>query len=396
MTRRSTGPSSRPDRAVARRVRSDGRLDAGFALACVLLAVLALILPRRTREGFAATLRTTVLSPLVALEGRASSVRAAIIARNDVLVTRGEVAAQALRVRAVADENRTLRTVLGLSARLQDGFVAADLLPSRGAGDEFTIALATGSDAGVQPFLPVVTADGLVGMVQSVDRATSFAITWAHPDFRVSAMSVDEGAFGIVQPHLGAGAERWLLEMRGVPFRAKLEPGTLIVSSGLGATYPRGIPVGTVLGELSTPEKWARTYLVKPSVLPEAIGPVLVLLSSRTQRGVNGVWTTVNAADSAARAVAAAGDSLAKAAALDELAARRAALDAAADTLADSTLALVAAGRGTAADSARADSVRLRLRADSVARARTRPDTTKPRVVVPPPAPRTGPPPTSR
>jgi rod shape-determining protein MreC len=164
-------------------------------------------------------------------------------------------------------------------------------------------------------------------MVQSVDRATSFAITWAHPDFRVSAMSVDEGAFGIVQPHLGAGAERWLLEMRGVPFRAKLEPGTLLVSSGLGATYPRGIPIGTVLGELSTPEKWARTYLVKPSVLPEAIGPVLVLLATRTQRGVNGVWTTVNAADSAARAVAASGDSLARVAALSELAARRAALE---------------------------------------------------------------------
>jgi rod shape-determining protein MreC len=376
---------------VARSVRSDGRLDTGFALVCVVLAVFSLILPRRTREGLAATLRTTVLSPLVSLEGRASSARAAIVARHDVLVARGQVAAQAFQVNAVADENLTLRKLLGLSARLQDGFVPAELLPARGIGDEFTLALATGSDAGVQPFLPVVTADGLVGMVQSVDRATSFAITWAHPDFRVSAMSVDEGAFGIVQPHLGAGAERWLLEMRGVPFRATLEPGTLIVSSGLGATYPRGIPVGTVIGELSTPEKWARTYLLKPSVLPEAIGPVLVLLSSRTQRGVKGVWTTVNAADSAARAVAAAGDSLARAAALDELAARRAALDAAADTLADSTLALVAAGRGTVADSARADSVRLRERAARAARARV--DTTKSRVVVPTPVPRTGPPP---
>jgi rod shape-determining protein MreC len=221
-------------------------------------------------------------------------------------------------------------------------------------------------------------------MVQSVDRATSFAITWAHPDFRVSAMSIDEGAFGIIQPHLGAGAERWLLEMRGVPFRAKLDPGTLLVSSGLGSTYPRGIPVGTVLGELSTPEKWARTYLVKPAVLPEAIGPVLVLLSSRAQRGVNGVWTTVNAADSAARAMAAAGDSLARAAAFDELSARRAALEAAADTLADSTPAFAPRRRVSAPDSVRGDS------------ARARPDSAKPRVIVPPSAPRTGPPPVVR
>ena len=323
--------------------------------------------------------------------------RAAILGRNDVLVTRGQVAANALQMQAVADENATLRALFGLSTRLRDGFIPADVLPSRGATDEFLMALATGSDAGVQPFLPVVTADGLIGMVQSVDRATSFAITWAHPDFRVSAMSADEGAFGIVQPHLGAGAERWLLEMRGVSFRAKLAPGALIVSSGLGATYPRGIPIGTVLGELVTPEKWARTYLVKPSVLPGAIGPVLVLLPSRTQRGVNGVWTTVSAADSAARAVAAIGDSLARATALDELAARRAAFTVG-DSLTDSTLAdpvrpnvVVDSARGDAMPR-RVDSTRRRLGGDSSVRPRVRPDTGKPRPTVPP-ALRTGPPP---
>ena len=113
---------------MARRVRSDGRLDTGLALVCVLLAVFALILPRRTREGFAATLRTTVLSPFVALEGRAASVRAAVVARTDVLITRGQVATQALQVKAVTDENVTLRKLLGLSARLRDGFVPAELL----------------------------------------------------------------------------------------------------------------------------------------------------------------------------------------------------------------------------------------------------------------------------
>jgi rod shape-determining protein MreC len=106
---------------------------------------------------------------------------------------------------------------------------------------------------------------------------------------------------------------------------------------------------------------------------------------------VNGVWTTVNAADSAARAMAAAGDSLARAAAFDELSARRAALEATSDTLADSTLAFVPRRRVTTPDSARADSGRVR--ADSAVRARVRPDTAKPRVIVPPPALRTGPPP---
>lgn len=350
---------------MARNVRGEGRLDTGLVLVCVALSVLAFLSPRRTREDVAAVLRATVLSPLVQLEGRAATIRAAVVARNDLLVTRGRAVADTLSLRAISDENATLRKLLGLSARLQDGFVPAELLPIRG-GDEFSIALTVGGDVGVQPFQPVVTADGLVGMVVAVDRTTSTALTWAHPDFRVSVMSADQNAFGIVQPHLAEGAERWLLEMRGVPFRAKLDTGTLIVSSGLGATYPRGIPVGTVIGELTTPEKWARTYLVKPAVLPENIGPVLVLMPGRAQRGVSGVWTSVAAADSAARAVAAAGDSLARVTALDELAARRAALD----TVAADSLALtdsLAGGPGARADSARRlDSTRVR-RPDSSA-----------------------------
>lgn len=369
---------------MARRARGEGRLDTALVVACVALSVFALIAPRKSREQIASTLRTRVLAPLVRLEGRAATVRAAVTSRNDVLATRGRAVVDTLSLRAVADENVTLRRLLGLAARLQDGFVPAELLPSA-AGDDFTIVLTAGSQTGVAAFQPVITADGLVGMVESVDATTSYAITWAHPDFRVSAMSVDQNAFGIVQPHLGNGAERWLLEMRGVPFRAKLDSGTLIVSSGLGATYPRGIPVGTVLGEITTPEKWARTYLLKPSVLPEAIGPVLVLNAARAQRGVNGVWTTVAAADSAARAVAQAGDSLARKAAFDELAARRAALDAqAADSaaLADT----IGAGMGT----------RLPARADTL-RPAPKPSVTTPvvprRDSVKPPVRPAGPPP---
>lgn len=375
---------------MARNVRGEGRLDTGLLLVCVALAVLAFLSPRRSREEVASLLRASVLSPLVQLEGRTATVRAAIVARNDLLVTRGRAVADTLSLRAISDENATMRRLLGLAARLQDGFVPAELLPVRG-GDEFSLQLTAGSDVGVQSFQPVVTADGLVGMIVSVDRTTSTALTWAHPDFRVSAMSADQNAFGIVQPHLAEGAERWLLEMRGVPFRAKLDSGTLIVSSGLGATYPRGIPVGTVIGELNTPEKWARTYLVKPAVLPENIGPVLVLLPARAQRGVNGVWTSAAAADSAARAMAAAGDSLARVVALDELAARRAAFD----SLAADSLALadtIGGGMLTRSDTARsADSARVKPQRPDSSAARlpaVRPPAAKPPVVRPPGVPR--------
>ncbi len=319
---------------------SSSRLDTGLLLACCVLSVIALVLPDRMGEPMATIIRRTVLAPLLTVQGQSETVRSAITARDDDLVLRGAAAAQAATAPALAAENDALRRMLGLAGRLRDGFVVAEAFHPAGLTDDFTITIGAGSAVGVHAFTPVVTADGLVGMVETSDPARSVAITWAHPDFGVSAMSADESAFGIVKPHLVSGPERYLLELRGVPFRASLDSGTLIVSSGLGATYPRGISIGTVISEIPTTERWARTYLLKPSVLPSTLSAVVLLLPSRVAGGVSQVWTDVASADSAALAIVAASDSAAKVAALEELAARRAVMRAAADSArADSMIA---------------------------------------------------------
>jgi hypothetical protein len=97
--------------------------------------------------------------------------------------------------------------------------------------------------------------------------------------------------------------------------RSTLKPGTLIVSSGLGGTFPRGIPVGTVIAEMKTSELWARTYLLRPAVAPADVSDVMVLLPARTTAGVQSVWKTGLHADSAVKSIVAAGDSLARLAA---------------------------------------------------------------------------------
>jgi rod shape-determining protein MreC len=160
----------------------------------------------------------------------------------------------------------------------------------------------------------VVTARGLVGMVERADPARSEVVTWAHPDFAASAMSADGTAFGIVKPHLAVGVRRWLLEMRGVRYRSRLDTGAVVVTSGLGSTFPRGIVIGTVIGELATPEQWSRTYLVAPAVLPDGVGPVVVLTPGGDSARIATAWQR-GTADSATRGVLGAADSLAAVAA---------------------------------------------------------------------------------
>jgi rod shape-determining protein MreC len=96
--------------------------------------------------------------------------------------------------------------------------------------------------------------------------------------------------------------------------RTQLKPGAVIVSSGLGGVYPRGIPIGTVLSELKTAEGWARSYLVRPVVKLQDITSVMILKPERVRAGLDNVWQNGAAADSAMKRVVIAGDSVTAAA----------------------------------------------------------------------------------
>ncbi len=315
---------------MARTARSSNNsgADTVLLIVCLVLAFIAVVLPGDMRRPVAEGLRRTALAPLLQLQGAAERGRAALAQHDATVVNRDSMTVRAMTIASLESENERLRKVLGLSQRLRWGFVPAEVLHGKGLGEEFTVALTAGDAAGVRRLSPVVAPEGLVGMVTSTDPQTAQAIVWSHPDFRVSAMSTDGKAFGIVRPHIGgSGASRYLLEMSNVPFRNSLATGALIVSSGLGGTYPRGIPIGTVMQELTTAEGWARTYLIRPAVSPGDVTSVMVLNPQRVQAGVASVWTSVAAADSAARAIANAGDDAARRAALAELAARRAVTD---------------------------------------------------------------------
>jgi rod shape-determining protein MreC len=375
---------------VARSNRFSSRIDVVVFGACVALALAAMVLPARVREPTASTLRRTFVAPLLRLQQGSERWRAAYLSSVREELRKDTLALAAARVPTLETENERLRKVLGLGSSMKWGFVPAEALSGRGRAEDFTITLSAGSKAGVRERSLVVAPEGIVGLVQTVDPSMSLAILFAHPDFRVSAMSADGSAFGIVQPHVTSSSttqeqafmrsERYLLEMRGVPFRAALKPGAVVYSSGLGGIYPKGIPVGVVLGEIKTPESWARTYILRPAVNPAELSAVMILTPARGTAGLANVWADVGAIDSATRSIVIAGDSLARQSAAAEAAARRAAIDSAARILRDSlgrdttradTTATPAIDPAVAAARARArrDSAAARARRDSVRRA---------------------------
>lgn len=369
---------------MARAARYSSRIDVIVYAGCILTSLVLIMLSDERRDPIARSLRRTIVAPLVAMQAGAERWRLAWLESERRMLKTDTLALQAFRVHALQRENDQLRRIIGLGHALEWGFVPAEALRSATREPVVqTLTLTAGAAAGVQRYDAVVSADGVVGMVQTVDPRFSIAILFSHPDFRASAMTVDGTAYGIVYPRLGPDAGQYLLELRGVPLRYDVKPGTLVLTAGLGGTYPKGVPIGNVIKEIRTPEVWTRTYLVQPSVRPTMLTSVMILRSQRGEAGVEQGWRNVAAVDSAVRRIMGAGDSLAR---QDSLAAATARSAAALDS------ARRADPRAFAAESARADSVRRRL----VPPAPAAGTTTAPRRTLPPAGGTTAPTPITR
>ena len=310
-----------------RTLRSNTRFDLIIVSTCIVLALAARALPDTMREPVATGMRRTFLAPLVMLQESAEKGRQSLLQAETKQSHLDSLSLNSMKAASLESENDRLRRLIGLGSRLRTGFVPAEALHGRGVRDETTVILSAGSRAGVSRLSPVIAPEGLVGVVDQVDPTMSHAMLWTHPDFRVSAMSPDGTAFGIAQAHLTGPTGGYLIELRGVPFRATLKPGAQIVSSGWGGVWPRGIPIGTVLQEVKTSEGWARTYLLQPAVNPADVYSVMILRRDRLAKGFDGVWQSVAQVEQADQRIVVSGDSAARAAALAEAAARRAVID---------------------------------------------------------------------
>lgn len=259
-----------PDRTFARR-------DTALFILCVALSVGALFAPERWQYAIASSARSTALAPLIALQRRAESSRTSV-ARFEMLTAERDSAAAALQTLPVlAEENSQLRALLGLRQRLPRSVVSAEVLHQPLPTDGRTLLLDAGRNAGILPFQSVVAPEGLLGTVLSAGQSSAIVLTWAHPDFRASAVTLDGSVAGVVGVTPDATIREPMLELRGVPYRDSVPVGTEVITSGLGGVYPRGLPIGTVVGVARQSEGWERVYLVRPAAAPARVSHVLVL-----------------------------------------------------------------------------------------------------------------------
>jgi cell shape-determining protein MreC len=232
------------------------------------------LLPAPQEEAVSRALRATIMRPVLALQRGTVDRTAQFADPARLRAERDSLAAFLVGYAGMSSENQELRGLLGLGPRLTLSFVPAEVIRVSGRDLGAAFLITAGSADGVQAGDPIVSANGLVGRVLSVEPRSAVAIDWTNPQFRASAMTSDGETFGILKPRQRA-TEEPLLELTGTPFHSDLQPGTMLVTSGHGL-YPRGIPVGNVI-RTAGEDEWQKSYIVRPVVTPGEMTYVLVL-----------------------------------------------------------------------------------------------------------------------
>jgi rod shape-determining protein MreC len=136
-----------------------------------------------------------------------------------------------------------------------------------------------GSSSGIRRNDPVVTADGLVGLVTHVAHDQAQVTLLTDPNIKVSASDLKTGASGVVQP----GQGRDTLSLTRVDKSQRLNEGDLIETSGwhtkrLTSLYPKGIAIGIVAGASQSEVDLYWRAQVVPRVGFDSLKSVLVLV----------------------------------------------------------------------------------------------------------------------
>ena len=261
-----------------------------MAAGVFLLALTIWFLPPSYESPIRRAIRNTVLRPFLTAQATLAARRTRGIDVNEVRAQRDSLVAVVSAQAPLADENRRLRELLGLRARALGDFVAAEVVRLGIGPAESTFMLNVGTAEGVSVNAPVITPEGLLGKVIEVSEHMAQAMDWTHPDFAASAMTADGAAQGMAEPRRGDFREEDLLVLTGAPFHTDIQQGTPVVTTGRGGVFPRGIPIGVVLGIEEADTGWRKSYLMRPVIRPEAATHVLVGTSKTIGSDLSYLW----------------------------------------------------------------------------------------------------------
>jgi rod shape-determining protein MreC len=185
---------------------------------------------------------------------------------------------QVIQMQEQLREAEVLYSLLDFArARPQDQYIASAVIGKDPSPFLHYVIIDHGSDDGVQYGMPVVTQQGLVGRVDAVTARASRVQLITDPEsivnVRLQNQNEDVQVEGSISGEITVGM---------VSQNITLNPGDILLTSGLGGNYPTDILVGQVINVEKTENELFQSASVQPVIDLTALRAVLIITNFTT------------------------------------------------------------------------------------------------------------------
>ena len=202
---------------------------------------------------------------------------------NELDVITGEVGRLRILVtnlRALENENEQLRRALNFKKNTHFEVVAARVIRRNPSTWWQTVEIDAGSKQGIGNQFAVLANEGLVGMIDRIDKNGERAAVLLLTDEKCQVSARVEGSpeVGILSGQRGGFDGEPLLRLRFLSANAAVRHGQQVFTTGRGGTFQANILLGTIVSV----EKGAidSEALVRPAVNFADLGAVFVVLAA--------------------------------------------------------------------------------------------------------------------
>jgi len=216
------------------------------------LGVFSYSVRRSTETGFARRVVLEAMAPLQSLINDSVGSLADLWNRYLLLIRleeenrslRKEVALlrdQVVQYREGFAEAQRLKRLLALDGQFSRKTVAARVIDKPPVSVFNTITISKGSVHGLRAGLPVLTDQGVVGRIMETAWHASRVLLLVDGNSNIDALIQGSRTQGILQGYRSTGCR-----MKYVPKTEQVKAGDIVLSSGLGGTFPKGLILGVV------------------------------------------------------------------------------------------------------------------------------------------------------
>jgi len=189
-----------------------------------------------------------------------------------------ELSALVMRLEEYRLENERLTKLLELDDAYNLESTAAHILSTSVDSWNQIIIIDKGTQHGLAVGMPVMSPNGLIGQIESVGPLTSQVRLLTDPNSGVAVFLQANRSEGVL-----TGSFERLLYLSYIPLNINVVPGDVVVTSGAGGVYPKGIVIGEITSVNYLPSDVFQTIVVKPVARVKYYEEVLVLTGRQTE-----------------------------------------------------------------------------------------------------------------